>query len=97
MIIIHAFINVNAEHRNDFIGQAKQVAALSKAEEGNISYHFYEDPQQPGDFVFVESWKDQAAIEYHEGTNHFKVFVKGIENLLREPLRIEVYEAAEKQ
>jgi quinol monooxygenase YgiN len=96
MIIIHAFINVKSEQREEFLELAKQVAAPSKAEEGNISYHFYEDPEQPGNFVFVEKWKDQPAIKYHEETSHFKKFFEGIEELLRTPVHVELYSVSEK-
>jgi len=96
MIIIHAFIKVDSEHRREFLELAKQVTIPSQAEEGNISYHFYEDPEQPNNFVFVEKWKDQKAIEQHEETSHFKNFIKGIQDLLREPVHAELYEVSAK-
>lgn len=43
-----------------------------------------EDPEQNGNFVFVEKWKDETAIKQHEETAHFKKFFEGIEKLLRE-------------
>ena len=97
MIIIHAFINVKSEKRKEFLELAKQVTAPSQAEEGNISYYCYEDPEQNGNFVFVEKWKDETAIKQHEEASHFKKFFAGIEGLLREPVHVELYEVSEKR
>ncbi|MDQ0217416.1 antibiotic biosynthesis monooxygenase [Peribacillus cavernae] len=96
MIIIHAFFKVDPNHRQDFIKQARQVGAPSQAEEGNISYHFYEDPEQPNSFVFLEKWKDQEAITLHEETSHFKSFGSDVQDVLLEPIQVEVYEASAK-
>ncbi|RFU60234.1 putative quinol monooxygenase [Bacillus sp. V59.32b] len=93
MIVIHAYMKVNQEQRENFLEQTKQVMAGSKAEEENISYHLYEDPEQTNTFVFVEVWKDEKAIEKHEETPHFKTFIKELPPLLHEPIRVEKYEA----
>jgi quinol monooxygenase YgiN len=50
------------------------VAAPSKAEEGNITYHYYEDSEEPNSFIFVKNWKDQTAINLHEETTYFQSF-----------------------
>lgn len=94
MIIIHAFFKVDSEQRKEFLELAKQVVIPSQAEEGNISYHFYEDPESSNNFVFMEKWKDQAAIQQHEETSHFKKFVSDVEKYLVEPLHAELFEAS---
>lgn len=95
MIIIHAFFKIDTKNRKEFLEQAKQVAALSQAEEGNISYFFYEDPENLSEFVFLEKWKDQTAIQQHDETSHFKLFIDNLQKYLIEPLRIELFEAKE--
>jgi quinol monooxygenase YgiN len=97
VIIIHAFLKVDPKHRADFLQQAKQVTAPSQAEEGNISYQFFEDSQRPNEFVFLEKWKNQEAIAYHEETTHFKAFAEGVQRVLSEPLYVELFEAAKLQ
>jgi quinol monooxygenase YgiN len=93
MIIIHAYFKVDPKKREEFIEQAKIVAASSQAEEGNISYTFFEDPETTGEIVFLEQWKDQTAVQEHEETPHFKVFVGGLPKNLLEPLKVEKFEA----
>ena len=66
MIIIHAYFKVEPQQRQVFLDQANLVAEPSQAEEGNISYEYFENPKQPNTFVFMEKWKDQAAIGAHD-------------------------------
>lgn len=91
MIIIHAFLKVEPKHREKFFSQARQVAVPSQAEAGNISYQFYENPEQPNNFVFLEKWKDKESIDYHEGTSHFKQFAEEVQHVLSEPIQVEVF------
>jgi quinol monooxygenase YgiN len=95
MIIIHAYLKVDPQQRQAFLEQAKLVTEPSQAEEGNISYQYYEDPEQPNTFVFVEKWKDHAAIEVHEATAHFQNFVKTVPGLLSAPIQVQLFEAIE--
>ena len=57
----------------------KNWSKASRAEEGNISYDLHQEIGKPNRFVFVESWKSQAAIDEHNASEHFQNFVKSIE------------------
>jgi quinol monooxygenase YgiN len=96
MIIIHAFITVVPEYRDQFLTQADLVMTGSKAEEGNISYHLYGDAKDPNAFVMLEEWADLSAIDYHRETPHYKTFGKETQSMLTEPPRVERYEVARK-
>ncbi|MCP8968983.1 putative quinol monooxygenase [Ectobacillus ponti] len=97
MIIIHAYMNVKQEKREEFLELANGVASASQAEAGCMSYRFYEDPNQPGQVVFVEAWQDAAAVKFHGETPHFQAFVAGVSSLLQEPWHADVYEAEPKR
>ncbi|SFC39746.1 Quinol monooxygenase YgiN [Bacillus sp. OV322] len=96
MMIIHAFLKVDPNKRQDFLAFTQSVVSSSREEEGNISYQLFADPSIDNEFVFLEMWKDEKAIETHEKTEHFKSFVQGLEQFLLEPLRVEKYQAAGK-
>jgi quinol monooxygenase YgiN len=96
LIIIHALFKVNPIFRMAFLEQTKQVVEKSQAEEGNISYLVYEDVEERNTFLFLEKWKDQAAIDTHCETAHFHHFVDSIPELLLEPYQAEVFEVSEK-
>ena len=48
----------------------------SRAEEGCLRYELSVSPDQPGTFLFYESFRDQAAIDAHVASAHFQAFLK---------------------
>lgn len=79
MIKIVALITVKPEHRETLSDLFAQLVQASRAEAGNDSYDLHQDIQNPDRFVFVESWKSQAAVDEHNASAHFQAFVKAIE------------------
>ncbi len=61
--------------REDCIAQyqelAKELVAKSQAEEGNLSYTLNQSLSDPRVHTFLECWKDQAAIDSHNASEHF--------------------------
>jgi quinol monooxygenase YgiN len=96
MIVLHAFIKVDPSHRNQFLEQAQLIMKHSKAEEGNNSYHLYEDTIESNSFVMLEEWDDLAAIEYHNNTGHYKAFKDATAEMVLAPPRVERYDVAGK-
>jgi quinol monooxygenase YgiN len=97
MIIFHAFIKIKPEHRETFLEQVKEVIAGSQSEEGNISYHLYEDFEQKNTFVMIEEWKDQEATESHRETVHYKHFMQNVESILSAPVSVKRYVVTDKK
>ncbi len=54
-----------------FKAAAAELVQKSREEEGNIYYSLNVHKKDPCLLVFVECWKDKAAIEYHNATEHF--------------------------
>jgi quinol monooxygenase YgiN len=96
MLVLHAFIKVDPNQREEYLGHARQVMEGSKAEEGCNSYHLYEDTLMPNNFVMVEEWKDTAALEYHFGTAHYKAFKEATVGMVVEPPQLVKYEVSRK-
>ncbi|WP_174732700.1 putative quinol monooxygenase [Mesobacillus harenae] len=96
MIVIHAFIKVKADERSRFLNLADDVIKGSKAEEGNISYHLYEDTKDPNTFVMVEEWRTKEAVKLHGETEHYKTFAARSREVLAGPPRVEKYLVSEK-
>lgn len=44
----------------------------TRAEEGNIAYDLSESSAEPGTFVTVEEWTDEAALGAHMETEHIQ-------------------------
>jgi quinol monooxygenase YgiN len=78
MIVVVGRVTSDGEKRDELIRVAQAVAQASRTEEGCLSYRFYEDTELPNEFVFVEEWADQQALERHFATDHIRVFMQAI-------------------
>ena len=78
-LIIVATVIVKQEYKDEVLKAIKAVVDASSKEPGNIFYDVFEDVSNPLKFVFIETWKSQAAIDSHNKTAHFNEFVKAID------------------
>ena len=76
MLVLTAFIEVLPIDRAPIRAALSAVVAATRAEDGCEEYGCYEDTQQPGRFVFVERWRDKAALDRHLGTSHMADWMK---------------------
>lgn len=54
----------------------------SRAEAGCEFYDLHLDRADPQRFVFIEGWKDMAAIDHHKTTPHYEAMGKAVGDLL---------------
>jgi quinol monooxygenase YgiN len=78
-LTIVATVTVKPEFKDDVLKAIKTVVDATRKEPGNIFYDVFEDVKNPSKFVFIETWKSQAAIDFHNKTAHFNDFVKAVE------------------
>jgi quinol monooxygenase YgiN len=60
----------------------------SEAEEGCLGYRPLADPAKPGAMVCLEEWVDDAALEFHFQTPHFKEVAQILDQILIEPFTL---------
>ncbi|MEU2394635.1 putative quinol monooxygenase [Streptomyces sp. NPDC007369] len=46
----------------------------TRQEPGCLEYHFHEDREEPGVFVFYEVWRSQSDLEVHLALPHLRDF-----------------------
>ncbi len=78
-IKIVATVVLKAEKRDELLAGFGRLVELSRQEAGNLRYDLHQDIQNPNRVVFFENWRDQAAIDAHNATEHFQGFLKAIE------------------
>jgi quinol monooxygenase YgiN len=78
MIVVVGRVRTDADKRDQLIQVGQTVAALSRAEEGCSSYRVYEDTEIENDFVFVEEWETEEALQRHFATSHVATFLQAI-------------------
>ena len=92
--MIIAKVNLKPEKVADFIAVAKEMIQKSNQESGCLFYQLYQDPYDHSKFVFVEKYKNQAAVDFHFATEYFKSFGPKIGDMVSSPSDIQVISIA---
>lgn len=93
-MMIVAKVSVKPEKVKDFTALAKEIIEKSNQESGCTSYQLYQDPYDASKFVFVEQYRNQAAVDAHFATDHFKAFGPKIADLVTGPAEIKIISVA---
>jgi quinol monooxygenase YgiN len=94
MILITGTVIVAPEDRETMIALGREQVTNSRAEEGNISYGFYEDAMAPNTFIFVERWRDQEAATVHFAKPYSGAFVKGVRAIALNDPAVELHDVS---
>lgn len=92
MITAKVFIKPGKEA--EFITAAKMMIENSNKEEGCLGYLLYQDPYEKTNFIFVEKYKNQAAIDVHFATPYFKEFGTTSADWTSKPTEIRIIDIA---
>jgi quinol monooxygenase YgiN len=92
--VIIAKVYIKAGSESEFITAAQEMITNSNKEEGCMGYQLYQDPYEKTNFIFVERYKDQAAVDAHFATPYFKGFGDKIANITSKPAEIKVLDIA---
>jgi quinol monooxygenase YgiN len=92
--MITAKIFVKKDKINDFIKAAKLMIDSTLREPGCESYMLYQNPYEPTKLIFVEAYKNQAAIDAHFASSYFKNFGPKMKDWISEPGDIKIYDIA---
>jgi quinol monooxygenase YgiN len=67
----------------------------SNKEEGCLSYELFQSPYEKSVFIFVEFYKNQAAIDFHFATPYFTEFGNTIGEMTSKPAEIKIFNGSE--
>ena len=65
----------------------RELVRLTRAEPLCVAYDLFTDQRQPGHFIFIEAWPDQAALDAHCASEHFTRWVPLINAYQRQPAK----------
>jgi quinol monooxygenase YgiN len=94
MILITAKANVSNENRVAYLKLCTEQVENSRKKEGCIDYGFFEDAMSQGSFVFIERWKDQAALDFHFNQSYCIDFIRSVRKLSLATSPIEIHHIA---
>ena len=72
MVILVVNFDVTPEKRAEFLGVMDTLVPASVAEAGCIQYELFNDANDINKFVLFEKWQDQAALDFHNATDHLE-------------------------
>ena len=87
--VIASFLPKPGEEKN-VEGILRGMIAPTRAEAGCERYELYQGPGQPKSFVLFEIYSDQAALEAHRNTGHYKSYRARVSDLLNEPIKVQL-------
>ncbi|MBN2814909.1 MAG: antibiotic biosynthesis monooxygenase [Bacteroidales bacterium] len=95
-MIIHARVFVKPDHVADFVTAAKAMVDSSNMEPGCISYQLFRHAYDSTQFIFVEEWKDQAAIDAHFAMPYFVTWGPKTNEWMAKPAELNIFNASSK-
>jgi len=69
-----AFVSVKPGQETAFEAAAAPCVAASRQEPGVLHYDLWREAEDERRYVFNELYADQAAVQAHMGSDHFKAF-----------------------
>lgn len=75
MVVVIAQFTVKHAHLADFKAKCAELIALSRKEQGCISYKLHQNNAQENHFVFIEHWETQDDLDAHSASTHFTATV----------------------
>lgn len=68
-----------------------ELIKKTREETGNIEYKLFKENDREGQFVILEYWKNEEALEDHFKAAHFIEIVPQIQKLQEKPTEVSVY------
>ena len=74
MLILVVRVTIKAGHEDEVIEPFRKLQAETLREPGCISYVVQRSRENPRRYLIYEQYKDQAALDTHRASNHFKEY-----------------------
>ena len=94
MIVVVGRVRTDAERRAELIRIGQALARSSRDEVGCLGYRFYEDTEVENDFVFIEEWESDAALQRHFATEHIAAFMRAVPSVVVAPPDVKFHTVA---
>ncbi|MEK6796488.1 MAG: putative quinol monooxygenase [Spirochaetota bacterium] len=91
MIVIVAQFTVLPGKIDALIDEVKPMIEATRREAGCIDYILHQDVKVPENFAFIEHWEDQASVDAHMASAHFKAIVPKLNALRTAPSVVHFY------
>jgi len=93
VIIVTGVVHARPDNIDAVLAISLEHVRRSRREPGCLLHSVHQDVEDPLKVVFLEHWRDQAALVTHFGVAASRAFAKEITALADRPPVIDVYEA----
>jgi quinol monooxygenase YgiN len=94
VIIIAGNVTVKPDRRDEWLQVAMAMSRASQAEDGCVTYRFYQDLEDPNLMLLFEVWESEEALEAHFKTDHIAEYRSKIPELIAGPSKLNRYEVS---
>lgn len=70
MLLVIAKFRPRPDRLDEFVAVLKDVQSASRADDGCLHYGYYAEVGDPLNYVAVEEWRDEQALDAHLRTAH---------------------------
>jgi quinol monooxygenase YgiN len=81
MLIVSGIIDIDPANHDAANELFAPLVAATLAEDGCITYGFWANPANPGQFRVYEEWESTDAMGLHMGSDHMATFLVGMGGL----------------
>ena len=86
MVILHVTVQIKPEHMAEYLEAVRHDAEHSEKDEpGCRRFDVSQDQDDSNRFYYYEVYKDEAALEAHRQTPHFKLYAEKVQAWLAAP------------
>lgn len=95
MIIVTGTVRVRDGKRDEMREAARHMVEASRAAEGNVSYRYAFDVEDPHTMVFTEVWTDMRPLGAHVRSEHMTRFREATADLVEGRPEMTIWEGEE--
>ena len=93
--IVVGDIYVLVGHADELVDLLLETQEQARAEPGCVAYAFAEVVRDPGHYVVVQEWRDEAALDAHYASPAFRRYQDRIGEFLARPSEVRLHRVAE--
>jgi quinol monooxygenase YgiN len=94
-LIVFAHVHTLVGRRAEVLDVFREAAADARTQDGCLHYEFAESIDDPGRFVLVDEWRDQAALDAHFRSAGFLAYQENVGDLLARPSEVWIHRVSE--
>jgi quinol monooxygenase YgiN len=94
-IVVIARVKAKSGKKEELKKELLKLIEPSRKDDGCINYDLHNSEDEPGQFMFHETWRDKEALTKHLATPHLRKFIEISDNLIEGQINISLWNKIE--